>query len=63
MRHSHSFSPSRRAIAALREPDGYVDALLGLARSQVNARRRGIVLARPSRRDPRNFYFAEPQRK
>jgi hypothetical protein len=64
MRRSHSFSPTRRAIAALCEPDGYVDALLGLARSRAGARRsRGIVLAKPSRQDPRNLHFAEPQRK
>ena len=34
MRHLHTESHFRLAIAALRGPDGYVEALLGLARDK-----------------------------
>jgi hypothetical protein len=39
MRHLHTDSPFRLAIVALQNSDGYVDALLGLARDQIAARR------------------------
>jgi hypothetical protein len=39
MRHPHTASPFRLAIVALQDSDGYVDALLGLARAQIVARR------------------------
>ena len=38
MRHLHTDSPFRLAIVALQDSDGYVDALLGLARDDVNRR-------------------------
>ena len=39
MRNLHTASPFRLAIVALQDSDGYVDALLGLARDQIVARR------------------------
>jgi hypothetical protein len=42
MRDHHTDSPFRLAIAAVRDSDGYVDALLGLARDQTVARRSAI---------------------
>ena len=39
MRHLHTDSPFRLALVALQDSDGYVDALLGLARDQIVARR------------------------
>ena len=39
MRNLHTDSPFRLAILALQDSDGYVDALLGLARDQIVARR------------------------
>jgi hypothetical protein len=42
MRHRHSYSPFRLAIVARQESDGYVDALLGLARDQIVERRPAI---------------------
>ncbi len=42
MRHHHNDSPFRLAIVALQDSDGYVDALLGLARDQIVARRPAI---------------------
>ena len=42
MRYHHTDSPLRLAIVALQDPDGYVDALLGLARDQIVARRPAI---------------------
>jgi hypothetical protein len=36
-------SQNRIALAALQDPDGYVDALLGLAREQILARSPFIV--------------------
>ena len=39
MRHFHSHSPFRFAIAALPQQDGYVEALLGLASQRVSDRR------------------------
>jgi hypothetical protein len=46
MRHCHhSDSPYRHAIVALDQPDGYVDALLGLARRQAFAHR-GVATLR-----------------
>jgi len=37
MRHLHTDSHLRLAIAARQDPDGYVDTLLGLAREQIIA--------------------------
>jgi hypothetical protein len=37
MRHLHTDSHFRLAIAALQDSDGYVDTLLGLARDQIIA--------------------------
>jgi hypothetical protein len=57
MRHLHTDSPFRLAIAALQDSDGYVDALLGLARDQILARRAAIshtLSQAPFHRDPRN---------
>ena len=42
MRNLHSDSPFRLAIISLQNPDGYVDALLGLAREQIVARRPAV---------------------
>jgi len=42
MRHLHTDSPFRLAMVALQDSDGYVDALLGLARDQIVARRPAI---------------------
>jgi hypothetical protein len=42
MRNLHTDSPFRLAILALQDSDGYVDALLGLARDQIVARRPAI---------------------
>ena len=42
MHHHHSESHLRRAIVALQDSDGYVDALLGLARDQIVARRPSV---------------------
>ena len=42
MRQHHTVSPLRLAIVALQDSDGYVDALLGLARDQIVARRPAI---------------------
>lgn len=57
MRYLHTDSPFRLAIVALQDSDGYVDALLGLARDQIVARRpaisHGLWQAR-LHRDPRN---------
>jgi len=39
MRHLHHVPPFHLAINALQDSDGYVDALLGLARDQIAARR------------------------
>ncbi len=50
MRHLHSNSHLRLAIAARQDPDGYVDALLGLAREQIMARQ---LLASDGRSPPR----------
>jgi hypothetical protein len=63
MRHHHTDSPFRRATAALQDPDGYVDALLGLARDQIAARRPAISHRLSQARfhpDPRN---AAPRRR
>jgi hypothetical protein len=38
MRHLHTDSHFRLAIAALQDSGGYVDTLLGLARDQIMAR-------------------------
>jgi hypothetical protein len=57
MRNPHIDSQFRLAIVALQDSDGYVDALLGLARDQIVARRPAIS-RRPSQvrfhPDPRN---------
>jgi hypothetical protein len=42
MRHLHSDSHFRLAIVAVQHTDGYVDALLGVARDQIVARRPAI---------------------
>jgi hypothetical protein len=57
MRHHHTDSPLRLAIVALQDSDGYVDALLGLARDQIVARRPAIsyrLSHAPFHPDPRN---------
>lgn len=41
MRHLHSESHFRHALFALQDADGYVEALLGMAREQVAGRRSG----------------------
>jgi hypothetical protein len=48
MRHLHTDSHFRLAIAALQDSRGYVDTLLGLARDQIMARQPSIS-PRPSR--------------
>jgi hypothetical protein len=48
MRHLHTDSHFRLAIAALQDSDGYVDTLLGLARDQIMARQ-PLISPRPSR--------------
>ena len=56
MRHLHTESHFRLAIVALQDSDGYVDALLGLARDQIVARPPAISprLAEARVLDPRN---------
>ena len=57
MRYLHSDSPFRLAIVALQDSDGYVDALLGLARDQIVARRPAFSHRHSQPRfhpDPRN---------
>ena len=55
MRNLHTDSPFRLAILALQDSDGYVDALLGLARDQIVARRPAISRRlSQGRRFPRN---------
>ena len=57
MRHHHTDSPLRLAIVALQDSDGYVDALLGLARDQIVARRPALshrLLQARFHADPRN---------
>ena len=44
MRHLHSQTHFRHALFALHDADGYVEALLAMARDQANARRAGISL-------------------
>jgi hypothetical protein len=48
MRHLHTDSHFRLAIAALQDSGGYVDTLLGLARDQIMARQ-PLISPRPSR--------------
>jgi hypothetical protein len=54
MRNLHTASPFRLAILALQDSDGYVDALLGLARDQIVARRPTISRRLSQVRFPRN---------
>ena len=54
MRNLHTDSPFRLAILALQDSDGYVDALLGLARDQIVARRPAISRRLSQGRFPRN---------
>ena len=56
MRHLHTDSHFRLAIVVLQDSDGYVDALLGLARDQIVARRPAISYKLSPVRvlDPRN---------
>jgi hypothetical protein len=56
MRHLHTDSHFRLAIVALQDSSGYVEALLGLARDQIVARRPAISprLAEVRVLDPRN---------
>ena len=42
MRHLHSESHFRHALFALQDADGYVEALLGMARENSSARRAPI---------------------
>ncbi len=44
MRHLHSQSHFRHALFALQDAEGYVEALLGMARDQTSARRAPISL-------------------
>jgi hypothetical protein len=64
MRHLPSDSPFRLAIVALRDSDGYVDALLGLARDQIVARRPAISPRRSQaslRPGPRTLWPRSPR--
>jgi hypothetical protein len=60
MRHLHSQCHFRHALFALQDADGYVEALLDMARVQTQARRASIsfraATAHPERRnaEPRN---------
>ena len=54
MRNLHTDSPFRLAILALQDSDGYVDALLRLARDQIVARRPAISRRLSQVRFPRN---------
>ena len=54
MRNLHTDSPFRLAILALQDSDGYVDALVGLARDQIVARRPAISRRLSQGRLPRN---------
>ncbi len=47
MRHLHPDSQLRIAIAALQDSDGYVHALLGLAREQIMTRQ-PVISGKPS---------------
>ena len=44
----HAPSHNRIALAALQDPDGYVDALLGLAREQILAQQPFLVGKAPA---------------
>ena len=55
MRHHHTDSHLRLAIAALQNPEGYVDTLLGLAREQIIARQ----LLMSGRRSPTRYAVAQ----
>jgi hypothetical protein len=50
MRHLHTDSHLGIAIAVLQVSDGYVDALLGLAREQIMARQ-PLIASKPTRTD------------
>jgi hypothetical protein len=54
MRHLHSQSPFRQALFALQDADGYVEALLNLARDHTTTRRAPISF-RPAPRCERRL--------
>jgi len=54
MRHLYSQSHFRHALFALQDADGYVEALLDMARDQRSARRASISL-RPAHRSERRL--------
>jgi hypothetical protein len=55
MRHLNSQSHFRHALFALQDADGYVEALLNLARDQTTARRAAISLRPASSRSERRL--------
>jgi len=55
MRHLHSQSHFQHALFALQDADGYVEALLNLARDQTGARRAAISFRPTSGRSERRI--------
>jgi hypothetical protein len=51
MRHLHTHSHLRLAVAARQDPDGYVDTLLGLVREQIITQQLLMSEGRSSTRD------------
>jgi hypothetical protein len=63
MRHLHTNSHLRLAIAARQDPDGYVDTLLGLVREQIIAQQLLMSEGRTLTRDAATSRNGSPARR